>query len=529
MSIKATILAGLLGVPLLAGTALAAETRNLTLAEAAKLGDRDAVQSPLNGAAKEDVAGQQGTNALISAADRNDLAMVDLLLAAGADVKGANEFGATALYAAAAADADPALVAKLLAAGGDPSAHLMSGETPLMEAARQGNVETVRALLAAGADPNASEVNGKQTALMWAISETHPAVTTELVRHGADVESRSKKGFTPLMFAAVQGDSESARILLAAGAKPNDRMAKTLATPLIIASAMGNSDTAAALLENGADPNLLDVNGLSALHRAVRDSDRGLDLESKAAAVGTIKVLLAHGADPNIRLQPAKKAPAKKDDAKDQAKDGKQEAKAVKDITFDVPTALRNGGQVTTNGVILTGATPIALAAEVNNLDAIKVLVEGGADPNIPTERKTTPLMLAVGGGTDVLRPRSPEERAMAAQTAKYLVEHGADVNAVGQFGWTPLHCAAYQGLDDAIAYLSSQGGKLDAQDSFGQTPLSIAMSVLTRGIGTDRRLQIPRVYRKETSELLLKLGATPLDKSGVDVLLQRHGDLATQ
>ena len=60
--------------------------------------------------------------------------------------------------------------------------------------------------------------------------------------------------------------------------------------------------------------------------------------------------------------------------------------------------------------------------------------------------------------------------------------------------------------------------------DTFGQTPLSIALSVLTRDIGA-RRLQIPRRYRKDVADLLLKLGATPLAQSGVDVVLQRSGD----
>jgi hypothetical protein len=35
----------------------------------------------------------------------------------------------------------------------------------------------------------------------------------------------------------------------------------------------------------------------------------------------------------------------------------------------------------------------------------------------------------------------------------------------------------------------------------------------------------IPRRYRKEVAELLLKLGATPLNQSGVVVVLQRTGD----
>jgi ankyrin repeat protein len=180
---------------------------------------------------------------------------------------------------------------------------------------------------------------------------------------------------------------------------------------------------------------------------------------------------------------------------------------------------------ITITEIELEGATPLALAAEVNNLEAVKALVEGGADPLIATEQGTTPLILASGAGTDVQRARPLEERATAVQTARYLVEHGADVNAAGQFGWTALHAASYQGLNDLVAYLASKGAKLDTMDQLGQTPLSIALSVLTKDAGA-RRLQIPRRFRGETAELLLKLGATPLNKSGVVVVLQRNGDL---
>jgi ankyrin repeat protein len=180
---------------------------------------------------------------------------------------------------------------------------------------------------------------------------------------------------------------------------------------------------------------------------------------------------------------------------------------------------------ITITEIELEGATPLALAAEVNNLEAVKVLVEGGADPRIATEQGTTPLILASGAGTDVQRARSLEERAMAVQTARYLLDQGVDVNAAGQFGWTALHSASYQGLNDVVELLVSKGAKIDAMDGLGQTPLSISLSVLTKDAGA-RRLQIPRRYRAETAELLLKLGATPLNKSGVVVVLQRNGDL---
>jgi ankyrin repeat protein len=224
----------------------------------------------------------------------------------------------------------------------------------------------------------------------------------------------------------------------------------------------------------------------------VRDSDYGEDPAQRARAVATIKVLLAHGADANARLHQEKPT-----------------VRALNELQFE-------------------GATPLALAAEVNNLDAIKVLVAAGADPNIPTTMGSTPLLLSAGAATDVQRARAVEERDLAVGTAKYLVEHGADVNAVGEFGWTPLHAASYQGLTDVIEFLVSKGANLETKDKLGQTPLSISLSILTKEAGA-RRLQIPRRYRGEVAQLLLKLGATPISKSGVNVVVQRAGELATQ
>ena len=205
-------------------------------------------------------------------------------------------------------------------------------------------------------------------------------------------------------------------------------------------------------------------NSFTALHAAVRDSDYGEDRAQRAAAVATVKVLLAHGADPNARLHQEKPT-----------------VRALNELEFE-------------------GATPLALAAEVNNLDAIKALVEGGADPNIPTEKGTTPLMLAAGAATDVQRARSIEERAMAVETAKYLVDHGADVNAVGQFGWTALHAASYQGLNDVIEFLVSKGAKLDAKDQARADAVehfAVRPHQGGRGSPPSDPAQIPRRYRR--------------------------------
>jgi ankyrin repeat protein len=503
MTKKSMFLAALMGSAMFAASALAAGA-DLSLATAAKQGDSAAVQTLLNGRGKQSVSGPDGTAALVWAATRNDMQMAELLMRAGANVRAPNEFGATAIYAAAE-HSDPALVKKLLAAKADPNIALPSGETPLMTAASRGNLETVRALLQGGANPNAKENNGGHTALMFALSEKHADVVAALVKGGADVNLGAKSGFTPLMFAAQQNDVDSGSILVKAGAKPNMAQPGSGTTPLLIATAMSSVKSVDFLLENGANPNAADSNGYAPLHKAVRDSDYGIATENKDAILQVVKSLLKHGANPNQRI-------------------AQDKAKAAEEIKRGANAFEGRRTALTVTEVLLQGSTPVLLAAEVNNLDVIKALVEAGADPNIPTESGTTALIMAAGAGTDVQRMRDDDERAISVQTAQFLLDHGADVNKGGQFGWTALHAATYQGINPLIETLVSRGAKVDQKDDFGQTALSISMSVLTKEIG-DRRLQIPRRYRPDTARLLLKLGATPLDKSGVNVVLQRSGD----
>jgi ankyrin repeat protein len=112
----------------------------------------------------------------------------------------------------------------------------------------------------------------------------------------------------------------------------------------------------------------------------------------------------------------------------------------------------------------------------------------------------------------------------MALQTVRFLVERGADVNAAGEFGRTALHAAAYQGLNDVIEFLAGYGANLDVKDHFGHTPLSISYAIITRDIG-DAYHQAPQVFRRDTADLLLKLGATRLDRSGVVGVVHRSAN----
>ncbi len=80
--------------------------------------------------------------------------------------------------------------------------------------------------------------------------------------------------------------------------------------------------------------------------------------------------------------------------------------------------------------------------------------------------------MLAAGLANKMDHP-TKEEYSNALEIAKLLVEKGADVNAVVENGWTPLHGAAYSGSDGIVQFLVDSGATLDVINAFLQTPWS--------------------------------------------------------
>lgn len=154
---------------------------------------------------------------LLSRQTDGDLALLQLLINAGAAVRGFDISGTPPLHYLAERDCSQRMQV-LLDAGADVDERDSDGCTPLHRA------ETRRAcevLVGAGADVNAASIDG-QTPLHTALTDNPAlprlAVVTYLLRHGARLEAQTKSGYTALHTACRFNQLEPARALLEAGA-----------------------------------------------------------------------------------------------------------------------------------------------------------------------------------------------------------------------------------------------------------------------------------------------------------------------
>jgi uncharacterized protein len=454
---------GLWIIALLAATSFAATNRDTRLADAAMNRDSSSVRSLLKLHADVNAPQPDGTTALAWAARWDDSEMADLLVAAGANVKAANRFGATPL-SLACTNGSAVMIGNLLKAGDDPNAVISEmGDTALMLAARTGKPDAVKVLLEHGADANKKNAEG-QTPLMWAVAERNAAAAKVLIDHGADVNAQTHKlppptmfqtifsapfpagGMTALLYAARQNDSESARILVAAGANVKQNAADD-SSPLLVATINEHYALAKYLLEQGADPNATDEKGRGPLYAAI--DMRNLEWSTRPAPpekdtlsdLDLIKALLDHGANPNARL--TKKIPLR--------------------------------GQPSFDGrwANAIGATPFWRAAQSDDVTVMKLLKDRGADPLIATKDNTTALMVAAGVGWS--DGQSHGSQTDAPEALKLCLEWGGDVNAVNAEGYTALHGASFRGANEVIQFLVDHGAKMDVKNKEGRLPVNMA------------------------------------------------------
>lgn len=446
-----------------------------------------------------------GSSALLWAVFNIDVELAEALLSREADPNLMNSFGASPLGEAVKAG-NTELVDMLLHAGADPEAANADGQTALMLAARTGVVEVAELLIAFGADVNVSEQWRGQTPLMWASANNHVGMTRLLLEHGADYSKRAHAfdwgsqitsepraqyrptgGLTALLYAARTGCTGCAEALIAAGADI-DKPSPDAVTPLMIALDNRRYDTAKLLLEAGANPHLWDWWGRTALYIAIdmnsysgmsqlRRSRQGGSEGSVTTALEIARMLLDAGV--NIDAQ----------------------------LNFHRPGRGGNSGRFVDDH-LTTGATPLLRAANSHDLEAIKLLLEYGADVELPNVMGVTPFMAAAGFGNRRGELRGTYEAGREAKVIpvlEVLLAAGADINRrvsdtsshtariarmstmTRRQGQTPIFGATKQNWTSVVQWLVDHGADVNVVDDRGKNLLDAA-TANNAGGRADRR-----------------------------------------
>jgi len=435
------------------------------LSLAAANGSHLMIERLLTSGADAKATSADGETVLMTAARTSSVESLQTLLKNGADLAAKERRrGTTALMWAADAG-QPKAVAFLLKSGARVQERSKGDYSPLLMAVRAGSVESVELLVAAGADVNDTAPSGdpaenipigfatkrapafspedtgvvRTSALVLAMLNGHFKLATWLVNHGADPNPPDPRGSAlhalawlrkpglpldsgPVMvpFGNVDSD-EFARALLDRGARPNVR----IAWKEIVFDHVGGQVRLPSTIRMGR--HWLSYVGATPFFIAAQHSD-----------VLFMRLLLEHGADPNIA--------------------------AVQNVT---PLMAAAGlGFWDAESPAPQNGTP-----ESDTLEAVKICVEHGANVNETTKYG----QLKVNGDPAELRYRYV-----------FPAELPTDIPSYGDMRWdgaTALHGAAVRGVNTVVKYLVEHGAKLDAKTTLGWTPLMIADHVFTANV----------------------------------------------
>lgn len=186
---------------------------------------------------------------LIHAASGGRRKRVLKLLAAGMDINLAGTYGMTALTVAALSN-HPRVVEILVAAGANLNVQgYLLGDTPLHNAASSGFLEVTQILIAAGALLDVPNKRGETACQVAAIND-HPAVVDALLAAGASPNNADATGSTILHDAAFWGHTGICMALLRAGASIGVQDSRGR-TPVAVSALKNRRDTIRLMLMIG--------------------------------------------------------------------------------------------------------------------------------------------------------------------------------------------------------------------------------------------------------------------------------------
>ena len=234
------------------------------------------------------------------------------------------------------------------------------------------------------------------------------------------------------------------------------------ATPFMFAVLYSDAKTLGRLVELGADPKKASDANITPLMWAAFDLEK-------------IRLLVKHGADVNARS----------DDGRSVLFIAAGRAGAAPVVKF----LLDQGANPNPNEGLGTSSSPLVEAALVGEAETMRLLLERGAD----IKRAAGPALGFASGANcwkcvDLITQKKPAPMAYTialqivsmfgdAKAVKYMLDHGADVNAVNEQAYSPLMYAAGSDLIplEEAKLLIERGANINAKDLLGRTPLDFA------------------------------------------------------
>jgi len=281
----------------------------------------------------------------------------------------------------------------------------------LARSAEKGLVDQVHLLLKQGIDVN-SRLNDGSTALHWAVLRDQHEAVAALVDAGADPVALNRNGISPLFLAVQNGSKKIVSLLLDAGADPNT-LSENGETILMTAAHTGKPDVVELLLSNGAMVDTRDPDfQQTALMIAVREGHAPV-----------VDLLIRHGAKVDARTRVGQEPPY--------LPPCKGTGCGSEGVGINRSGVPHRGERYDKKG----GMTPLLYAARDGKLDAAELLVANGADLELREANQITPLLMALlNNQLDV---------------AYLLVDAGAQINVDDFYGRSPLFAAVdYRNLE---------------------------------------------------------------------------------